>query len=39
MWVDKTAYDAQAKRVAGLFVANFEKFADKVNADVRAAGF
>ena len=39
MWTDKEAYDAQAKKVAGLFTANFAKFADKVNEEVRAAGF
>ena len=39
MWADKTAYDAQAKKVAALFTENFEKFSDKVSAEVRAAGF
>jgi phosphoenolpyruvate carboxykinase (ATP) len=39
MWADATAYDAQAKKVAALFAENFKKFADKVGADVRAAGF
>ena len=39
MWADKTAYDAQAKKVATLFTENFKNFADKVSAEVRAAGF
>ncbi|MGB9153872.1 MAG: phosphoenolpyruvate carboxykinase [Alphaproteobacteria bacterium] len=39
MWADKAAYDAQAEKVAALFADNFKKFADKVGADVRAAGF
>jgi phosphoenolpyruvate carboxykinase (ATP) len=37
-WPDKEAYDEQAQRLAGLFKANFEKFADEVAEDVRRAG-
>jgi phosphoenolpyruvate carboxykinase (ATP) len=36
-WADKAAYDAQAQKVVKMFIANFEKFADKVDPDVRAA--
>jgi len=36
-WADKPAYDAQAQKVVKMFIANFEKFADKVDPDVRAA--
>src|SRR5262245_21056795 len=37
-WADKASYDATAKKLAGLFRNNFEKFADGASADVRAAG-
>jgi phosphoenolpyruvate carboxykinase (ATP) len=37
-WTDQTAYDRQAKKLAGMFVENFEKFAPFVSPDVRAAG-
>jgi phosphoenolpyruvate carboxykinase (ATP) len=38
MWADKDAYDAQAKKLAGMFRENFEKFKDKASAEVCAAG-
>jgi len=37
-WPDGNAYDAQARKLAGLFQENFEKYADDVPADVRSAG-
>lgn len=37
-WNDVAAYDAQAKRLAGLFRKNFEQFAELVPAAVREAG-
>ncbi|MCL4294293.1 MAG: phosphoenolpyruvate carboxykinase [Anaerolineae bacterium] len=37
-WADPTAYDAQARKLAGMFVENFKSFADQVPDDVRAAG-
>ncbi len=36
-WADKAAYDAQARRLVGMFVDNFEKFETHVDASVRAA--
>ena len=36
-WVDRRAYDTQARRLIGMFVANFEKFEKDVGAAVRAA--
>lgn len=36
-WADKTAYEEKAKYLAGLFVKNFEKYADGVSAEVLAA--
>jgi phosphoenolpyruvate carboxykinase (ATP) len=37
-WADKGAYDAQAKKVAGLFRENFKKYEAQASAEVRAAG-
>lgn len=36
-WSDKQAYDAQAKKLADMFIANFAKFEEHVDAEVRAA--
>ncbi len=35
-WADGTAYDAQARKLVDMFVANFEKFMDHVGEDVRS---
>jgi phosphoenolpyruvate carboxykinase (ATP) len=37
-WKDTAAYDAQAAKLAEMFVKNIEKFGDKVSAAVKAAG-
>jgi phosphoenolpyruvate carboxykinase (ATP) len=37
-WADKEAYDLQARRLAGLFQENFQKYADGVPEAVRQAG-
>ncbi|HSG09675.1 MAG TPA: phosphoenolpyruvate carboxykinase (ATP) [Longimicrobiales bacterium] len=37
-WADGEAYDAQAAKLAGMFKANFETFADQVPPEVKAAG-
>ena len=36
-WADKDAYDAQAAKLVSMFVANFDKFLDHVDDNVRAA--
>jgi phosphoenolpyruvate carboxykinase (ATP) len=37
-WADAAAYDAMARKLAGLFTNNFQQYADKVEADVKQAG-
>jgi len=37
-WRDTDSYDAQARKLAGMFRENFEKFADEVSQEVRDAG-
>jgi phosphoenolpyruvate carboxykinase (ATP) len=37
-WKDPSAYDAQARKLTGLFRKNFEQFAEAVSAGVREAG-
>jgi phosphoenolpyruvate carboxykinase (ATP) len=37
VWLNGTAYDAQAKMLAGLFAKNFEKFETLASAGVKAA--
>jgi phosphoenolpyruvate carboxykinase (ATP) len=37
-WSDPAAYDAQARKLASMFVKNFEQFADQVDEAVRRAG-
>jgi phosphoenolpyruvate carboxykinase (ATP) len=37
-WSDGAAYDAQAAKLARMFVDNFEQYADEVSGEVRAAG-
>ena len=37
-WPDKDAYDAQAKKLAAMFVENFKTFEKHVDASVKAAG-
>jgi phosphoenolpyruvate carboxykinase (ATP) len=37
-WTEGEAYDAQAKKLAGMFIKNFEQFSETVSEDVIAAG-
>jgi len=37
-WSDGTAFDRQASKLAGMFATNFDQFADRVPAAVRAGG-
>lgn len=36
-WADAAAYDAQARKLVGMFSDNFAQYADKIDEDVRAA--
>ena len=38
MWDDADAYETQARELAGMFAANFERFVDSVPAEVTKAG-
>jgi phosphoenolpyruvate carboxykinase (ATP) len=37
-WPNAADYDAQASKLAQMFVKNFERFADRVSPAVKAAG-
>jgi phosphoenolpyruvate carboxykinase (ATP) len=36
-WADKAAYDRQAAKLVNMFISNFAKFEDHVDAKVRGA--
>jgi phosphoenolpyruvate carboxykinase (ATP) len=36
-WGDKAAFDAQARKLASMFVANFQQYADQASEAIRAA--
>ena len=36
-WADPSAYEASAKKLAGLFTENFKKYESGVEAEVKAA--
>jgi phosphoenolpyruvate carboxykinase (ATP) len=36
-WADKVGYDAQARKLVGMFIDNFRKYESHVDADVKAA--
>ncbi|TKT82780.1 phosphoenolpyruvate carboxykinase [Aquamicrobium sp. LC103] len=36
-WQDKDAYDAQARKLVGMFIDNFTKFEEHVDANIRSA--
>jgi phosphoenolpyruvate carboxykinase (ATP) len=37
-WADKAAFDAQAKKLAGMFTENFKRFEATAKPEVKAAG-